>query len=247
MNKVELQNLVEELRKKANEEDERNTKLITEKLQSYTDYKIRACVSVDPFENISLEVEFWNDQKGEWDFGSTFKLYYHMKNYRESRNRAAIEISTGTIGCYSKNNIYQIARIKMLSNLWDDIDNLENFFDSLKHTMAIVFSEKRSELEDVEYRERMQIRDAKKSEIKTKLQPGTELIYKGRRIKITKLTPKRVYYSPWCESYSFNEETNSYDSLWNYSTYEEFKPIDDVVNTIYYDQTENRGKCEFLN
>ncbi len=247
MNKVELQNLVEELREKAKQEDEINAKLISQKLQSYTTYKIRALVSVHPSDNINLEVEFWNYQENEWDFGSSFKLYYYMKGYRDSRNLEAIEISTGTIGSYSKKEIYQIARIKMLSKLWDDIDNLTELFDSLDHTAARLYEKKFDELEDIKYSERIEERDRVMSEIKAKLQPGTELVYKGNKIKITKLTPKRVYYSPLVDVYKFNAETQSYDSFPSFSAYEEFKPIDDVVNTIYYDQTENRGKCEFLN
>ena len=247
MTKEELKVLIEDLKDKANEEETINNKIITDKLQSYTDKKIRVSISWSYYDELSLEVEFWNEAKGKWDFGSTFKLYYYNKIYRATREREAIEISTGTIGSYSKREIYQIARIKMLSNLWDDVDNLTEMFDNLKHTMSTIYREKMDALRDIEYAEKCEAEDKARREIKAKLVPGTEMIYGCRKIKITKVTSKRTYYAPWVEYNVYNKETDTYGSEFRYSNYEQFKNTEDMISSIYYDMYYRKNdKCKFL-
>lgn len=247
MKKEELKVLVEDLREKAKEEDTINNKIITDKLQSYTDCKIRALISYDYYNDISLEVEFWNEVEGKWDFGSSFRLYYYGVGARERRNKEAIEVSTGTIGSYSKREIYQIARIKMLSNLWDDVDNLTEMFDNLKHTMGTIYREKYEALNDMEYAEKCEAEDKARREIKAKLIPGTEMIYGCNKIKITKITPKRTYYVPWVEYNVYNKETETYGSEFKYSNYEQFKNTDDMISSIYYDMYYRKNSnCKFL-
>lgn len=247
MTKEELKVLVEDLKVKAKEEDAINDKIITDKLQTYTDKKIRASISYDYYNDISLEVEFWDEAEGKWDFGSTFRLYYYGVSHRERRGREAIEISTGTIGSYSKREIYQIARIKMLSNLWDDVDNLTEMFDNLKHTMSTIYREKYEALNDMEYAEKREAEDKARSEISAKLISGAELQYKSRKIKITRLTPKRVYYVTWCSYTKYNSETNEYTETWQYNHYEQFKNIEDMISSIYYDMYYSKnGNCKFL-
>lgn len=247
MTKEELKVLVEDLKVKAKEEDEINNKIITDKLQTYTDTKIRACISYSYYNDITLEVEFWNYQKNEWDFGSSFKLYYYGVGARDRRDREAIEISTGTIGSYSKREIYQIARIKMLSNLWDDVDNLTEVFDNLKHTMSTIYREKYEALNDMEYAEKCEAEDKARREIKAKLVPGTEMVYRCRKIKITRITPKRTYYVPWVEYNKYNQETETYTTVFKYSNYEVFKNTEDMISSIYYDMYYSKNdNCKFL-
>lgn len=247
MTKEELKVLVEDLRIKANEEDEANEKIITDKLQSYTDKKIRARISFGYYNDVTATIEFWNEKENDWDFGSTINLYYYGVGSRERRGREAIEISIGSIGTHSKKYIYQIARVKLLSNLWDDIDNLTEVLDNLKHTMSTVFREKYDELADIEYEEKRKETNQIKNEIKTKLVSGAELQYKGRKIKITRLTPKRIYYVTWCSYVKLNSETNEYDETWQYNHYEQFKPTDDMISDIYWDKIDNQNKIKFLN
>ena len=80
--------------------------------------------SVSPIVDIGADIGFWNSAEGRVDFGSDITLYY-------SSEEGQLQVNYGTIGHYTKNDIYQVKRVKLLEYLFRHIDTIESKFNEL--------------------------------------------------------------------------------------------------------------------
>ena len=218
MTKEELKVLVEELRVKAVEEDNANLQKISEWIQSYSRFPIRVCGSIRDTKSISLVVEFIKPD-GKSDFGSDFHIYYYGEGY-SAYHKPGIEISNGSIGSYSKEDLFQLERVKVIYNIWNNIEEFENLFKSISCPIGTVFQEKYDELEKIEYNERQEEYRAKREAVEKQFEVGVKFqTSRGYKYKIEKITPKRVYYS---------EYNSYYDKYLNYDKFFEKSSLIDM-------------------
>lgn len=198
MTKEELKVLVEELRVKANEENENNVNKIKNLLQSATKFPLRIYANIKEYGYIHVSVNFVKPD-GKDDFGSDFTIYFYKKGY--STNHEGLELSSGTIGSYDKHAIYQIERIKVIDYIWANIEAIEKFFESISCPIGIVCREKAYELEEIEREERRTIENARRKEIEDQFTIGKKFHEDRWNYEIVKITPKRVYYASYNSFY----------------------------------------------
>ena len=201
MTKEELKVLVEDLKVKAKEEYEANIQKVVDVLQAISKFPVRVYGQISESNYISLEVNFVKPN-GEDDFGSDFHIYYYKEGY--STIHKGLEISTGTIGSYGEDAVYQIERVKVINFIWSNIEDMKAFFESLKCPISIVCREKAYELEEIEREERFEEMRRQRASIENQFEVGKKFHskdYTNSRYEIVKITPKRVYYADYSEYY----------------------------------------------
>lgn len=219
LNVVKLQEKVDYLLPLANKEDEDNQNKIKDLLFRYTDFAIRPCFHKIKRGYISLEVNFV-DQKGEDDFGSNFTIYWYGSD--RSCHKKGIEISNGTIGSYSKEDIYQVERAKVIAKIWNDVEYVENVLENdLNYVMGELYDDywrKRDRLiDDLMWDEEKRVREA----ITMRFIPGQVIECEGVKYHITKVTPKRIYHK-----LQINDN--------NLSEYERMIEKDKFIDMLYF-------------
>ncbi len=244
-----LKGQVEKLRELTLKEDEEIRNLIKEQIQVLTPNKL--WFGIDSRRRYDdywrVEIGFINE-KGETDFGSTFTLYVYTKDttcYKEG-----IYVSTGTIGQWSVDtHPYQYSRIILINQILEHRASLLMFFKDLvnKQTIAPIFEKLRSELGQAEWELKHDIRIDKEHAIEAKLIVGSEIqLGDNFFIKISKVTPKRVYYARGLRNYNY--ETNQYEDKISYYNFDgEIKNKKDLINSIYYAEERNDKYVKFLN
>lgn len=89
---------------------------------------------------IIAEIDF-TDSNGKAIFGSSFYLHYSEID--------GVEISCGSIGKYNKTHDSQIDRLRMILNIWDNVEYIENKFAELLQTSDLFELQRyQKELED---------------------------------------------------------------------------------------------------
>ena len=201
MTKEELKVLVEDLKVKAKEEYEANIQKVVDVFQAISKFPIRVYGQISESNYISLEVNFVKPD-GKDDFGSDFHIYYYKEGY--STIHKGLEVGCGTCGSYNRNAVYQIERVKVINFIWNNIDDMENFFESLKCPIGIVAREKAYELEEIEREERFEEMRRQRKAIEDQFEVDKKFHskdYPNHRYKIVKITPKRVYYAEYSDFY----------------------------------------------
>ena len=161
---------------------------------------IRCYASVET--EISCEIGFRDGDK--FDFGSDFNLYYNAKPHR-------VSINYGTIGNFTKDNVAQYKRIALLYHLTQNVNDIEEGFQTIANNTGIFQS-----LEEREWEIENEIREIKKQISNEKLNALIEATKEGDVFKyvehssvqyrsipvygdtpftIKKITPKRIRVS----------------------------------------------------
>lgn len=83
---------------------------------------------------IQFSLGFHNDEEDRVDFGSDMSFYYSSRTHE-------LSVNYGTIGSWSKSNIYQIKRVALVADVFANIEYYEEKFESV------------SVLADCDYRE----------------------------------------------------------------------------------------------
>ena len=137
-------------------------------------YLVRAWIQKSHWEdlNINFEFGFWNTTENRVDFGSDCWCSWSSENHK-------LKLNYGTCGAYSSEDIYQVKRVKTISFIWDHIDEIESFLESIFED-----SEKYRDLQKEEFKLELELvhikeaeRDAARSEIEKNLKIGQVLFY----------------------------------------------------------------------
>lgn len=123
--------------------------------------------------NICFELGFYNPEEEGVDFGSDIYFCYNEED--------GLDVNYGTIGHYNKNAIYQVRRVKLLADIFNQIEEIENsFFNIVTSSVAEEYQklEHESFLYDIEIRNITNaIRIAEIAEVEKSLSEGTILKY----------------------------------------------------------------------
>lgn len=239
----ELRIQIENLEQLTSKEDEEIKKLIEDKIQNLLpEHKLYFHFDVPhssrEWSEWDVEMGFVNE-KGEEDSGSHFWIYVYL-NPRSSIRRKGIYINCGTVGEWCvEDNPYQYYRILLMKLIVENRDDLFSFFQELnkKQIITPVYERLNEELKEMQDDLRWEKEKDCRNSIKERLVPNTEIDLGGRigRIKITKVTPKRVYY----------QQYNSYNKDY-WVGYEYFKALGEIVELIYNDIVNKEDKVKFL-
>lgn len=149
---------------------------------------------------ICMEFGFHNSEENRIDFGSDIWTEF-------STETGELKLNYGTCGIYSKQDIYQVKRIQLISYIWANIEHIEqelSKFSSTVTPVVVEFQNKKYALE----KEIRDIEDKIKSEdlkqIENKLVEGVSLAYADNcsikhfnrlfyeTCRVIKITPKFV-------------------------------------------------------
>lgn len=167
---------------------------------------------------ISFEISFVKED-GKTDFGSDIRI-----NFDDN----GLEVNYGSCGGFTKYNIYQVERIKLISRLFDHIEDIEK--ELLRYQKLTCFRELQQLEWDEEYKKRQEEREKQeqaRNEVLSKLEIGDIYYFQddtsAYQYKITRVTPKRVYYEWKFADRQLNGELNWrpywYDERYDDKTY----------------------------
>lgn len=240
----ELRIQVENLEQLTLKEDEEIKKLVEDKIQNLLpEHKLYFHFDVphSPREWREWYIDMgFIDEKGEEDFSSHFHIYIYL-NPISSIRKKSIYINCGTKGEWCvEDDPYQYYRILLMKLIVENKDDLFSFFQDLnkKQIITPVYERLNKEFKDMQDDLYWEKEKDLRNSIKEKIVPNTEIDFGGRlgRIKITKVTPKRVYF----EKYSYADK-----NYW--AGYKYFKPLDEIVELIHFDIFHKKGEVTFLN
>ena len=148
-----------------------------------------------------FEIGFYNTDENRINFGSDLWIDY-------SSEKNELRINHGTCGYYSKADIYQVRRAKLLAYVWEHISEIESelkiFAESIAPTITN-YENKRIQLESEIHTIERTVELAERNQIDESLVPGTRLAYVdnvnlarhyilfGGSIRVIKRTPKYVF------------------------------------------------------
>lgn len=149
---------------------------------------------------INFEIGFFDSETNAIDFGSDIDFYYDsIKN--------TLEMNYGTCGKFSKKDVYQFKRAKILSYVFDNIEKIETEFHEFCVENCPVFLKNYEAVTEIDSKicqVEQQIKNQKRANIADALQVGSTLLYNkdcSLRIRdrlfngiytIKKVTPKFV-------------------------------------------------------
>lgn len=191
---MRIQRKVDTLRPMADKESEDNERKLYELLAKFTTFKLRIYVHKAERNYVSLEVNFVKPD-GNDDFGSDFRIYWYGEGY-STYHGSGLELSCGTIGSYSKKYIYNVERAKVIARIWENIDEVEEFFKTeLNYVMNELWDDYNRQLIDTFNKLEWDEQERIKHEIAKAFVPGNKITLDDYEYAIEKVTPKRVYYT----------------------------------------------------
>lgn len=150
--------------------------------------------------DIDFEIGFHNVEEDKLDFGSDMWFEY-------CTSKGHLKVNHGTCGYYSKEDVYQVKRIKALAHVWNHIYEIEAELGNYAAEVAPIVIDYSDRISDIEHEINNiehQIRKQEEAEIEAAICVGTIMYYDpdctlfGRQkhffdtCKVTKVTPKFV-------------------------------------------------------
>ena len=149
---------------------------------------------------IYFEIGFKNEQENCIDFGSDTSFAYDFE-------KGELEVNYGTCGCFTKKDQFQFKRAKLISNVYDNVDLIEDELKQLSQEACNAFYDTDVKIAEVEHNiskiEHETVRLKKKS-IEESICVGDHLSYSSTtkcrtscrlfntRVQVLKITPKYV-------------------------------------------------------
>lgn len=128
------------------------------------------------------EISFVNEE-GKKDFGSDIDFDYESGK--------GLELNVGCCGIYGKDDVYQVARVMLLANIWNNVNDIENELSNYDISCIRELCKLRSEL-DRQRREKEEVkRQARRKEIEIQLQVNQ--IYKDEKYGWQTKTPQYMH------------------------------------------------------
>lgn len=149
-------------------------------------------------DTVQFDVGFYNETEQRVDFGSDVSFYFENNK---------LHANYGTCGMYTKEDVYQIKRVKLLNYIWDNVNEIEQELLSIVSVSSVLLNEYRNTIYSIEAHIRNleeQARQAEKQEVEKHIVVGKELAYnqdcnlhRSYRLfdsvcTITHVTPKTV-------------------------------------------------------
>ena len=161
-------------------------------------------------------------ENGKLDFGSSFDFYYDTYHWSEQPNDE-LTLDYGSCGSFTKNDKYQLERIKLMGNIismWDYFSQIWKFNkdQNAKDTAEFEELQRRKDKEDREANEA--IRMEEKKTIMAKIKPGNIYLNKdanceGRYgILIISVTEKNVWYKEVRKDYIYENQEKTNKTKW---------------------------------
>lgn len=154
-------------------------------------------ININSSNELSCEVAFVKEN-GKDDFGSNFRVYLEKRSTYDTY-RYEVQMSQGTIGTYTKEDVYQIYRLEFMLNLWKSVDFLQE-------ELIKIINNKEYQENDKAYREIMRELDhleldwdyQVRENIRSSLAIGKKYQTISEGLSdcwtITKITPQFVWY-----------------------------------------------------
>lgn len=133
---------------------------------------------------IRFEVGFENnDSPSGIDFGSDAYFYYETR-------KNALSVNHGTIGSFTKDNVYQLKRINLLAHVFKNINKIEEEFNNICNSAVVVEYAKNYEehinvtvaLNDAEH----ELKKQKIEELKYSTVEGAFVEYNTEKVRFTR-------------------------------------------------------------
>lgn len=209
----------------------------------HVNIRITACIW-----SINAEIRLLNEDNKSY-FGTDFEIIYESSFGSETK---LLKMSYGTTGTFElENEPEQIIKIKMMNIVLDHINEIKDLFESLKFTEEEKFNIANIKLEKL-IQENSKIKiENEKQKIKDQISKFAEFtnldfnasseVSYAWKIKITKVTDKRVYANIVEAKYGrqFNTDTRDFDDciILNYKS--GYIEIEKLINILLY----KRSNC----
>ena len=90
-----------------------------------------------------IEIGFYDSEQGKIDFGSDLWLDYTTKLNE-------LRLNSGTCGYYTKKDVYQVQRSKVISHIWENISEIENAFRCFSEKISPIVQEHLNTMHSIE-------------------------------------------------------------------------------------------------
>ena len=150
--------------------------------------------------HINFEIGFHNVNEDRIDFGSD--MYFRYDSFKQS-----LEVNYGTCGAYSKQDEYQVKRVKTIAYVWDHISDIEAELNNYAIEITPVVLDNYDKLYDIDHEIcsiEQEIQTQKKGDIAESIHVGKVIFYNEQvslrasqklfsgECEVTKVTPKFV-------------------------------------------------------
>ena len=117
------------------------------------------------------------DEEGKSDFGSDATFYFESED-------GFLKTNYGTMGTYSKHDIYQVKRVHLISDIFDNIEEVENILKELvSGEECAALAEIDQEIDEIEseiYKIKQEYRNNELKNIEDNLKPGSIVEYDSK-------------------------------------------------------------------
>lgn len=210
----------------------------------HANIKVRDCRIFD----INVKIELLNEDNKPY-FGTDFEIIYESNFGSKTK---LLKMDYGAVGVFDiENESEQIIRIKMMNIVLDHINEIKDLFESLKFCAEQKFNEANIKLDKL-IRENSRIKiENEKQKIKDQIikdaeftnldfNDSSEVSY-AWKIKITKVTDKRVYTNIVEANYGrqYNMDTRDFDDCIVFNYKSGYIETEKLINILLY----KRSKC----
>lgn len=245
----ELQEQVNELFKcKMTERSDNESKIENYFKSLLKDYHANTRITACCIWSINVEIELLNEDNKSY-FGTDFKIIYESSFGSKTK---LLKMNYGTTGEFDINEeLEQIIKIKMMNIVLDHINEIKDLFESLKFSTEQKFNEANIKLEKL-IQENSKIKiENEKQKIKDQIIKDAEFtnldfndsyeVSYAWKIKITKVTDKRVYANIVEANYGrqYNMDTRDFDDCIVFNYESGYIETEKLINILLY----KRSKC----
>ena len=147
---------------------------------------------------IYFEIGFWNDEENRIDFGSDISFEYNLA-------KEELSVNHGCCGSFTKKDVFQFKRGKLIGYVYDNIDIIENELKKISLMACDAFYDndvRVNKIENMIAQDEIEQKNARKKEIEDSINVGDTFVYDTNtkcynavklfytKVTVEKITPK---------------------------------------------------------